>query len=93
MKTVQLAHGEEVVVLVKVTLLSLDHLIKDNPIGFYELVMKCRDPQHSIWGDQQGKLQELSLVQPDGRVHQSIRNVVLSSVQGDGLEMVLTSPL
>jgi hypothetical protein len=61
MKTVQLAHGEEVVVLVKVTLLSLDHLIKDNPIGFYELVMKCRNPQHSIWGDQQGKLQELSL--------------------------------
>ncbi len=36
---------------------------------------------------------ELALVQPDGRVHESIRNIVLSAFEGEGLEMHMVSPV
>lgn len=94
MKAVTLKNGsEEANVLVTVTMMSLRRLMKEKPIIFYELVMKCRDSNHQFFGKDCQDLERLNLVQPDGRVHDSIRNIVLSAAIGDGLEMRLGSPI
>lgn len=94
METVILKNGaEEAKPAVMATMMSLRHLFDSEPIVAYELVMKCRDPKHSFFGNTGDKLKQLSLVQPDDRVHDTIRNIVLSAAQGDGLDMTLGSPI
>lgn len=92
--TVTLKNGaveaEPVVVTAMVT---LRHLFSTNPIAAYELVMKCRDSQHEFWVGTEQELRKLSLVQPDGNIHDSVRNIVLSAFEGEGLDMTLTSPV
>lgn len=93
-ETVTLKNGAaEFKPLVTVTMSSLRSLLQDKPIVFYELVMKSRDPNHKFFGRSGNDLKVLSLVQADERIHDSIRNIVLSSAEGEGLEMVLTSPI
>lgn len=93
-KTIELKNGTtEAEGLVSVTMMSLSHLIQENAMGFYELVMKCRDRDHQFWGDIAKDLKNLGLVESDGRVHGSIRNIVLSAVIGEGMGMTLGSPL
>gem|GEM_PF-4132711 len=49
-ETVILNNGaKEAKSLVDITHLSLKTLITDNPIAFYELVMKCRDNNHALF--------------------------------------------
>lgn len=78
--------------LVIVTMMSLERLFNNNPIVFYELVMKARDHQHEFFGDAESALQDLSLLDATGAVHDSVRNIVLSAVTGEDLEMTLGSP-
>ena len=88
-KTVILKNGaEEALQLVHVAMVSLKKLINDEPIVFYELVMCCRDRNHVPFGNTAEKLQARALFP----IHDSIRNVVLSSVVGDGLDMALGNP-
>ena len=95
METVTLKNGAvEAKPLVAVTLMSLEHLINSDPIAFYELVMVCRDKDHKPFGDTREKLETSGLWQAhEPRPHESIRNVVLSAVTGDGLDMVLGAPV
>lgn len=93
METTILKNGaEEAVSLVTVCMMSLEDLIKENPIALYELVMKCRDRNH-VFGNAGELLEQRKLVQSDGQPHDSIRNVVLSAIEGDELDMRLTSPI
>ena len=93
-ETVELKNGTtEAKGLVNVMMISLHNLLQEDPITLYELVMKCRERDHQFWGDTVEKLQNLHLVEQDGRVHGAIRNIVLSAVTGEGLDMVLGSPL
>jgi len=94
MEIVKLKNGTtEAKPLVNATMLILRDLVDNDPITLYELTMLCRDSSHQLWGSAGTKLKERNLVESDGRVHQSIRNVVLSAVTGDGLDMCLSSPL
>ena len=81
-----LKHGEESTPLVAVTMLALHHLLEQEPVAFYDLVMKCRDRDYAFFGNAREKLQERALVQPDGTVHSSIRNIVLTAVTGNDAE-------
>lgn len=93
-ETVLLRNGtEEGEIMVKSALFSLDQLAKAHFVALYELAALCRDPKHTLWGDTSDILQRLSLVMPDGRVHESIRNVVLSAVTGEGADMALRNPI
>ena len=60
MEVVKLKNGvEEVKGLVQITMAILSSLMKDDPISFYELVMKCRDRNHKIFSKvQEEKLQD-----------------------------------
>jgi hypothetical protein len=75
------------------TWVSINSLMNKNPIAFYELVMICRDPTHQLFGNTTIKLQELALLDESGQPHSSTRDLVLSSVRGEGLEMSLSSPI
>jgi hypothetical protein len=80
--------------LVSVTTLVIRSLLQSDPISFYELVMKARDPKHEIFSPHQTKvLTDLGFLDHNGRVHQSIANVLLSAVTGEGLEMTLGDPV
>ena len=75
---------------VKVLLYILQKLLNDKPIHFYEFVMLCRDPNHQVFTP--AILTDLSadysaFFDTPGRPGKHIRDVVLSCVKGDGIEM------
>jgi hypothetical protein len=72
-----------------VTLMSLEMLMEENPIAFYELVQLCRDKNHSLFGNTYDKLLGLSLIQGNGQPHQSTREIVLAHTEGEGLDLTL----
>jgi len=81
--------AEEPKSFIQATILALEDLKRNDAISFYELVMCCRDEDHVPFGNTADKLNEWALYP----IHDSIRNVVLSAVTGDGLEMKLESPV
>lgn len=97
MKLVKLKNGqEEAEPLVAVAMQTLREIFTTKPIHFYELVTLCRNSSHKPFGKTGEDLYEMSLLQKDNSgyiVHDSVRNVVLSAVTGNDLEMQLTSPL
>lgn len=97
MDMMKLKNGsEEVKPLVNVTMFSLDELIKTNPTAFYDLVMLCRDDTYKPWGPNGKALKDRSLAsecEGDWLVCNSIRNIVLSAAEGEGMGMSLGSPL
>jgi len=84
--------SEELDGLVGVTMMSIRKLTETHPIAFYELVMLARDPKHKLFGNTSQILSNLALV-TNGQVHDSIRNIVLSAVEGSGMDMTLGSPV
>ena len=94
METIKLKNGsEEAKGLVAVTSLRVGNLINTNPMAFFELVRVCRDPSHRPFGNTAQVLSGFSLMEPGGTVPQSIRNIVLSGAQGDGMDMAWDDPV
>lgn len=90
---VELKNGsQELSAFVSVAMFSLENLIKEQPILFYELVSVCRDRKHVFFGNAGQALKKMDLLQSNSLPHDSLRNVVLSTVIGEGCEMKLTSP-
>lgn len=91
-RLIKLKNGiEEPDKLVAVVMLALKILLKEKPLVFHDLVMLCRNGS-SPWSDMT-PAKDAGLLQPDGKVHDSIRHVILSAVEGDGLDMVLGEPV
>lgn len=95
METAKLKNGsEEVASLVTVTMMALDGLMKANPMVLYELNEKCRNSEHKFFNkSMELVLRDLALVGVDGKVHSSVKNIVLSAITGEGLSLVLMSPI
>ena|SRR3989344_1004550 len=92
--TIVLKNGaEEVEPLVRALMMSLRQLMREHPIVFYELVHLCRDRNHRLFVDAREVLDSFTLLERNGFPHDSVRNVVLSAVEGEGLDMVFTSPI
>ena len=83
--------------LVAAVVVTIERLMKENPIVLYEMAMLCRDPNHVPWGNSGEALREntLAVCDFDGKwtVDPSIRNIVLSAVTGDGMDMVVGNPV
>lgn len=93
MEIAKLKNGtEEAKHLIQMVMLSLQTLMQENPIALYEVVMKARDSKHEFFGNTSEILRKLKLIQSDGSLHDSIRNIVNSAAQGDGLDLCLVSP-
>jgi hypothetical protein len=94
METVVLRNGaEEAEPLVVVTMSTLRLVMKERPLALYDLVMRCRDNNYKFFGGTGGYLVGLALINAGHDVHDSIKNIVLSAVEGDGMDMVLRSPV
>ena len=90
MEPIRLRNGnDEAAPLVAATMMTLRHLIDADVIAFYELTMLCRDPKHAVFGNVGAKLIAAGLLDERGVPHQSVRNVVLSAVKGEGLGLTL----
>lgn len=97
-KLAQLKNGSHIVEFVLVeTMRELKKMQEQDPFAFYDLVMKCRDNSHTIipspFGDAKITLKRYGFMSDDGTIREDIKNIVLSSVVGDELEMKLESPI
>lgn len=79
--------------LVNIAMFSLGILMEKQPIAFYELVMKCRDDKHEFFWNTSKVLKDLQLVENDGGIHDSLRNIVLSAIKGDWMDLTLMTPI
>ena len=79
--------------LVITTMMNLEALMESNPMAFYELVEKCKNSEHKMFGNTKDVVAELALIDSSGSVHSSTKDVVLSAVEGEGLSMSLSSPV
>jgi hypothetical protein len=87
---------QEARILVNGTKMSLSELARKGPNGMlavYDLAAKCRDPKYEFFGNAEKILQEAGLVQKDGRIHDSIKNIVLAATDVDGIDFTLVDPL
>lgn len=84
------SHAKALVILVNMRLSSM--LNNGEGIAFYEAVMLARNPNHRLFGNAGEKLAAFGLLQ-DGRMHDATREIIVASVEGEGLSMRLRSPL
>lgn len=78
------------------TMVALTRLMDDGEvILFYELVEVCKNPNHQVVGGPAmvAELKNRGLMRDNGSVHETVRNIVLSAVEGEGLAMVLGNPV
>lgn len=95
MKTVTLKHNniEEAEVAVTSIMISLKQLLTDSYLAFYDLVMLARDDNTSIWIPSAIILKKFGLLDESLQMHDTIRNVILSAVEGENTEMILVNPI
>lgn len=84
--------GRENAGVVAAAYMSIQALSHEDPVAFVELVMKARDPGHPLLPGVEKRLTALRLMRPGGEIHSSLRNVILSSAVGDGLDVGLVDP-
>ena len=81
---------------------ALEKLLETHPIAFIDLVMMCRTPGYEPFGTNGKPLADAGLVRAVGGgaqtsgewiVHEAVREVVLCSVEGEGLNMRVVSPI
>lgn len=94
MKALKLKNGsEEAEPLVLTTMMAINRIQEDMPIALYDLVMIARDCDYQPFGQIGPELIKSRLLEQDGSMHQSIRNIVLSSFEGEGMDLVRVNPL
>lgn len=94
METVRLKNNsEESKILVMSTMITLSQLFSENPLAFYELVQICNNPSHEIFSPVQREALESAGLISQNIVHASIRNIVLSAVEGEGMGMTIGNPV
>ena len=78
--------------LVACVMLTLQALFNEQPIAFYELVARCRWPDHALRRGSAAVLERSGLLDR-GTVPDAVREIVLAAVDGDALTLRLTSPV
>ncbi len=62
-------------------------------LALYELHQKALNPNHKVDEGYSQFLRDLNLIESDGNLHDVTKNIVLSSIEGEGLEMRLVNPV
>lgn len=86
-------NSKELEIAVKSVMFTVRHLLKQQPLVFYDLVMRCRDREYEMWSETEDGLKKLSLLQPDGQPHGTTKNIILSAVEGDEGDMYIVNPI
>ncbi len=95
MTMIKLKSGKEVPEgTYKITTMILGQFFKNaGPIAMYELVEKCKNSNHTMFGVSGDKAKESGLIE-NGRIHDVIRDIILSTVSFEKgtLEMKIHFP-
>jgi hypothetical protein len=84
-----LRDGKPVLVaLLTVTSLTLEKLMKVDPVAFFEASEVARKPEHKPWGPSVEVLKAYSLYP----MHGETRRIVLASIEGEGADLCLVNP-
>lgn len=78
------------------TMVSLKSQAKDGLGGMlllYDLQQICKGKGERVNSSTVEKLKKLALLEQSGQPHDSVRNIVLSALQGEGLGMEIVSPI
>lgn len=91
---VQLRTGVHVPnILVATTTLALRHLYEaGHGVALYELAELAKNPAHELFGNADKVLDRAGLTQ-GGVLHAAVRDIVLASFDGEGLDLTLVNPL
>jgi hypothetical protein len=90
---VTLKDGSRVpLVVARVCLLGLRQLLRDDPVGFYELVTATRNPNHDFFGNYAERLRERGMLSADNKPAGVLRDVILNAVEGEMEQMRLVNP-
>jgi hypothetical protein len=94
-KTVKLRTGKIVPEpVVATTMIALYELAECDKVALYDLVKLCKDDKKIFWQSSRNALQKLSLIQPNDRVHDDVREIVLAAVKFNGTSSVtITDPI
>ncbi|KMV15924.1 hypothetical protein ACT17_22775 [Mycolicibacterium conceptionense] len=71
------------------TYVAMEHLLESNPVAFIELVYLARDPQHELFPGTREVIESLALLDAFGKLHTTVRSVVLAAAAGNGLDIEL----
>lgn len=94
MKELKLKNGGiELDVCIAAMTMSMETLLAEKPIAFYDLVMKARDDKYELFGNSPDILKSAALLEQDGSMRSDTRNIVMSSVEGDEGEMHMVDPI
>jgi hypothetical protein len=96
MKMLKLKNGSEELEPTVIAVMNVLHNMINSGIdciAVYELVEKCKDNKHVLFGNAGEKLQKFGLIDKNGSIHESIKNIVLSAVEGDGMDMSIGNPI
>lgn len=67
--------------------------IYNGAILLSELVTRCQNEEHLFFDGCERKLSELGFLDTDGAVKLSVRDIVLSSITGQGADLGFSSPI
>ena len=62
-------------------------------MALYEARELARNPAHELWSGTDATLRNYGLISHDGKMHDITRDVILSSVLGDGTDINVTFPV
>ena len=90
---IKLKNGSEVPLAIIITTMDiLNRLQATQAVAFHHLVKKCRDSAHNI-ADDTIKILEKNALMKDGLVHITVKDILLSAIQGDDQKITLNSPV
>ncbi len=94
---VKLKTGEELPVTVVAAIMSSLNTLMDGDVkdlvSFGELVAVCRNPKHQLSDEYRAYLASRGLIEDNGQPNETTRQVVRAAVEGEGLDILLGSPV
>ena len=88
--------SDECVATIVVTQMIINSMFSEDylyPMAFWDLARKCQDSNYKIFEVNQKVLIDVGLMDSNKNIHQSIKNIVLSSIEGSGLDIHLVNPI
>ena len=78
--------------LIATTTLALDDLLRTNMLTVIELIEKAKNKNYKMFGNSELVVKTTSLME-DGQIHESVKNIILSSFTGERFNLKRVFPL
>lgn len=83
--------SKEIKSAVVCTFMNLQELLKSSPIAFIEFHQKLKNPDYKMFGNTPKICESYGLMK-DETIHQTVKNVAISAIQGEEVNAYLINP-